>query len=137
MGMKSLANGNEGQRIIIKTLREYGFWVHLTQRKPDGSQPVDLIALRNDSSWLIDAKFVRAEAKGRFSFGDIQANQLASMEYASEFAGLTNMGFAIVFEEDKETPRFLPFGEYMAMRMEGKKSAKKEEMAPLYVYVRN
>jgi len=137
MGIKSQQNGNEGQRIIVGLLREYGFWVHVTQRKPDGSQPVDIIALRSDCSWLMDAKFVRAENKGRFSFDDIQANQISSMEYAYEHAGIDNLGFAIVFEEEKECPRFLPFSEYMSLKRDGNKSIKKEGLAPLYTYVGN
>ena len=75
---------------------------------------MDLIAIKKGSVWLLDAKFVRREDSS-FRFTDVQPNQVTTMRYAKEFAGIENLGFFIVFDRDRENPRFMAYNEYIVL----------------------
>lgn len=115
MGSASQENGRKGELIAMEFLRKRGYWVHDTGRNSAGAQPVDLIAAKRGSIWLLDAKFVRAEDPS-FRFSDIQPNQLTTMRYAREFAGIENLGFFIVFDRDRESPRLLTYDGFLGMK---------------------
>ena len=134
MGRKSRENGNKGEDLVISFFREKKFWVHLTKRSLSGAQPVDIIAVRKDETWLVDAKYVN-DNEHLFSFSDIQPNQISSMRYALDFSGIVTSGFAIVFGKDEGTIRFLPFLDYEEMAEDGKKSVAMENLKPISNYV--
>lgn len=126
MGRTSHENGRLGEQIAMEFLKKRGYWVHDTGRNSAGSQPVDLIAIKKGSVWLLDAKFVRMEDSS-FRFTDVQPNQVTTMRYAKEFAGIENLGFFIVFDRDRESPRFMPYSEYIVLSA-GFKSVKMSEL---------
>lgn len=127
MGMKSTNVGKKGEALAERFFRERGYWVHLTNRSNSGAQPVDLIAIRGEIPWLLDAKYVSLPKKA-FSFDDIQPNQLTTMNYAKNFARIDNLGFFIVFEAEEEKPRYLPYSWYLGLARQGKKSIRMEEL---------
>ena len=128
MGMKSQTNGNKGEDIVCKWLREKRYWAHLTKRSATGAQPVDIIAIRFDCHLLCDAKYVSEGKKGRFSFDDIQPDQITSMRYARDYSGIEELGFCIVFEGCENEPRFMPLKVYEALIGANEKSVKMEEL---------
>ncbi len=115
MGRTSQENGRLGELIALEFLKKKGYWVHDTGRSSAGSQPVDLIAVKRGSVWLLDAKFVRREDSS-FRFSDIQPNQMTTMRYARDFAGIENLGFFIVFDRDRDNPRLLTYGAFIASK---------------------
>ena len=125
MGMTSQENGRLGEAIALEFLKKKGYWVHDTGRSAAGSQPVDLIAVKKGSVWLLDAKFVRKEDPS-FRLSDIQPNQITSMRYAKGFAGIENLGFFIVFDRDRKNPRLLTYGAFLALK--GAKSVNMSEL---------
>lgn len=126
MGRASQENGRLGEQIALEFLKKKGYWVHDTGRNSAGSQPVDLIAVKRGHVWLLDAKFVRREDPS-FRFSDIQPNQITTMRYAREFAGIDNLGFFIVFDRDRENPRILTYDAFLALK--GRKSVNIGELA--------
>ena len=119
MGYKSKKNGKKGEETVVDFFSERHFWVHLVKRGPSGSQPLDIIAIRQNESWLVDAKYISAGKCGRFSFEDIQPNQVESMHYARDYAGIDNLGFVLVFEDYlsiKGSIRFMSLAQWKSER---------------------
>ncbi len=131
MGMKSQRNGNLGEAIVERFFRKRGYWVHITKRAANGSQPVDVIAIKGDKAVLVDAKYVSAGKNGRFYFEDVQPDQVTALRYASDFAGIRNIGFAIVFEGYEDHPSFLSFAYYEAVSILGQTSVCRTYLDPL------
>lgn len=74
MNNKTLGNGFETE--LCDLLFEHGFWVHLLNANKAG-QPADIIAVRNKTSYLIDAKVCSDD---RFPLSRIEENQDLAME---------------------------------------------------------
>lgn len=133
MGRKSQINGSQGEKKVELCLRENGYWVHLIQRRNDGSQPFDIVAIKGAISFLLDSKFVD---KGlRFDFDDIQPNQIAAMKYARDFAGIQNIGFAITFKET-DSISFMSFAKYEKEKKEGKISVHAYDLIDLWKVIK-
>jgi hypothetical protein len=66
--------GTQFEKRLAKLYAEQGWWVHLIEPGPDGSQPADLIIVKNQVGRLIDAK-VLTNKTGRFPFSRIEENQ--------------------------------------------------------------
>ena len=136
MAYKSKQNGIKGESIVVNLFRTYGYWTHLVQRNRSGSQPVDIIAIKEYEDldgrrlpriWLIDAKYV--ERGDRFDFNDIQPNQIESLRYAKDFAKIKrNAGFGIIFGEFDEQVYFLPLDKYEEIVANGGKSVHRKDM---------
>lgn len=96
--------GNSCEELVVNILRSKGYWVYRTVVKTNG-QPVDIIAakgtINGETIYLMDAKHVREENPS-FPFSRIEPNQWASLDYAKNFAGLKNLGFAVLFERTKD-----------------------------------
>lgn len=136
MASKSYENGKKGERIVASFLKKHRYWVHITKRSADGSQPVDIFAARENKPVLLDAKYVAESRHGYFSFEDVQSNQETSMRYAHEFAGIAIVGFAIVFEEEEDKIRYLYYEDYMRIRYEcGRGGINKKDLLSLEVFV--
>ena len=116
MGKKSYENGKRGEGIVSDYLSNHFYWVHNVQRRPNGSQPVDIIAIKENNPILLDVKYVSASKKDYFSFSDVQADQETSMEYAMTYSSIKKVGFAIVLEQDEDTPRYLDYDTYTNAR---------------------
>ena len=84
--------GNQYENILLKELKKKGCWCHLFSYNKNG-QPCDIVAIKYDTSFLIDVKHCD---EIRFSFDKIQPNQITCFEYA-KVCGCKNTGFAIWF----------------------------------------
>ena len=133
MGIKSKINGNKGEDIVKKLFVSKKYWVHVIKRDRKGAQPCDIVAIKgnwsgSDCAWLVDAKYV--DGGDRFDFSDIQPNQIEAMEYASDYADIRNIGFAIVFSSDEKV-RFLSYWSYVRLLENGNRSVKAEQLPEL------
>ena len=68
--------GNSFEDELCNILFAEGFWCHNMQQKKSG-QPADVIAVKNNRAYLIDAKVCSSDT---FSFDRIEENQDLSME---------------------------------------------------------
>ena len=69
--------GTEFEQEICKMLKEQGWWVHFIEPKPDGSQPFDIIAVRQGRAVAIDCKTCASEA---FNISRLEDNQIFAFE---------------------------------------------------------
>lgn len=95
--------GNNTETLILNKLKEAGYWCHLFAYNVYG-QPCDIIALKDNVSFLIDAKHCSTD---RFNFGNIEPNQLTCFAYARH-CGVKHLGFAVFFEKIGEL-KWLPY----------------------------
>ena len=127
--------GTATEKNICKTLRNAGYWVYNMPMKNVG-QPCDIVALKGSaSSWLIDGKHVR-DQEVSFSFSRIEPNQISSMQYASDFAKIKNVGFVIFFDRDKQL-RWFPYAEYLKMHQLGCKSVNMNDLELFEEVIKN
>lgn len=119
---KQIDIGDETEIAIGKIFQKNGYWCHIFQKKVSG-QPVDIIAIKENINWLIDAKHLE-ENKKSFPFSRIEMNQIESLTYAKEYAGIKRLGFAICVGNDHTRAFFLPFDYFMEMYQNGLKSVK-------------
>ncbi len=78
MTNKTLGNSFEAE--LCEKLFEYGFWVHLLNMNKAG-QPADIIAVKNKTAYLIDAKV--CSSKG-FALSRVEENQELAMSLWNE-----------------------------------------------------
>lgn len=126
---KQLQVGNDAERFVKDIFKKYGFWAYNTPKSKDGSQPVDIVAMKDNINWLLDVKHVRTEEIS-FDFSRIEANQLTCMDYARNFAGVRRLGFAIVFER-KNCCYYMTFDKYLELKEQGRKSVRFDELLTL------
>lgn len=72
--------GNDFEQELCKRLSEYGFWVHVLNANKAG-QPADIIAVRNKTAHLIDAKVCSSRG---FALSRMEENQELAMELWKE-----------------------------------------------------
>ncbi len=97
--MSNIKIGSDCEKEVSSILRKHKYWVYRCPVKT-GGQPMDIIAAKTNKItyfWLIDAKHVREENPS-FTLSRIEPNQWATMDFARNFAGLQNLGFAIKFD---------------------------------------
>lgn len=131
---KQLELGNETEEEVAKFFKKNGFWSYITPKKVSG-QPVDIIAIKGNVSWLVDAKHLSIKDKSSFPFSRIEANQVDSLTYAKNFAGIKNLGFVICLENDYSKFFFLSYDKYLEIEQSGRKSAKISELQDLSVLI--
>ena len=127
---KQLELGNETEEEVAKFFKKNGFWSYITPKKVSG-QPVDIIAIKDNVSWLVDAKHLSIKDKSSFPFSRIEANQVDSLTYARNFSGVKNLGFVICLENDYSKFFFLSYDKYLEIEQSGRKSAKISELQDL------
>lgn len=69
--------GSEFEKEFCELLKNHGFWVHFCTPSPNGSQPCDVIAIKNGEAYLIDCK---TSIKEKFSVTRLEDNQLLAFE---------------------------------------------------------
>lgn len=74
--MSNKSNGNKFETTLCAVLSTYGFWAHNFTQSKQG-QPSDIIACKNNDSYLIDCKECR---KDEFPLSRIEENQITSMQ---------------------------------------------------------
>ena len=78
--MSNRAIGNCFEDELCDILYNHGFWVHNMAQKKSG-QPADVIAVRNNKAYLIDAKVC---TNNEFPLSRIEENQDLSMDLWNE-----------------------------------------------------
>lgn len=78
--MNNRQTGNRFEDNLCDILSGYGFWVTNLAQKKSG-QPADVIAVKHNKAYLIDAKVC---SNGNFPFSRIEENQDLSMELWKE-----------------------------------------------------
>ncbi len=95
MSNKSL--GSAFERELAQTLASRGWWVHLLQGNANG-QPADLIAIKDGTAMLIDAKVCSSDS---FKLSRMEENQRLAMDlWYSKRCGLAY--FAMKFLKHNE-----------------------------------
>lgn len=131
---KQMENGNRDEELVLKLFQKHGFWAHNFAKAKNGSQPVDVVALKENVSWLVDVKNVR-EKEISFPFKRIEANQLTCLDYARNFSKIKNLGFVICFEKLDLRPLLLTYDKYLELEENGSKSVKMSDLRPLEEYL--
>ena len=72
--------GNDFEQELCEKLSGYGFWVHLLNANKAG-QPADIIAVKNKTAFLIDAKVCSSRG---FALSRMEENQDLAMELWTE-----------------------------------------------------
>ena len=94
--MNNKVLGNSFEKEYAKILRERGYWVtFLTPKKNIGSQPCDLIAIKDDKPILIDCKTCKTHL---FPINRIEENQRQAFKRYSK-CGNTNFILAIKYND--------------------------------------
>lgn len=117
--------GSTTEKTVVNALRQKGYWVYNTPMKANG-QPVDIIAIKGNVSYLMDAKHIR-ENDVSFTFNRVEPNQITTMLYAMDFAKIENLGFAILFERTGAI-YWLDFKKFLESQKNGKKSININEL---------
>lgn len=89
--------GNTTERTFAKLMFKEGWWVHLIADKLNG-QPFDLIMSKNNVTWFLDIKHIKA-GQDYFPLDRIEENQRNAMKLL-ESCGTSKTGFAFYFEDD-------------------------------------
>ena len=124
MNVKNI--GNDTEKMLLELLQDKGYWCHLFAYNKNG-QPCDIIAIKDNEAWLIDAK--HCEGK-RFNFNRIEPNQRNCFKYAKS-CGNNKTGFAIYFEETNKW-RWLSYNDleaYMRFNMKSVNESECEELS--------
>jgi len=125
MGKKQIEVGNRTETKVAEVFKKNGYWAYICP-KHNGGQPVDIIALKNNTNWLVDAKHVRAE-ESSFPFSRIEPNQFMSLDYVTNFANIQNTGFGVYFERDMKV-YYLDYKKCLEMAKKGLKSINMKDM---------
>ena len=92
--------GREFEKYMVDWLNEKGFWVHRMAESNTGSQPFDIIALRNYKVCAFDCKVISTK-RPYFPFSRIEENQKRAFEKMQDcYRGMLLCGFLIYFEDD-------------------------------------
>ena len=90
--------GREFEKYMVDWLSEKGFWVHRMAESNTGSQPFDIIALRDYKVCAFDCKVISTK-RPYFPFSRIEENQRRAFEKLYlRYAGNLLCGFVIYFE---------------------------------------
>lgn len=74
--MTNKASGNKFEEELAQKLFNEGFWVHRLTQNSDG-QPADVIAVKDGSAYLIDAKVCEGDI---FPLSRVEGNQRTAMD---------------------------------------------------------
>ena len=77
--------GNDFEQELCEILADAGYWVHLLNQNKNG-QPADIIAVKDTTAYLIDAKVCSYEV---FPFRRIEDNQQLAMDMWIECGNIT------------------------------------------------
>lgn len=118
--MNSKQIGNQFEKAFLKYLSDNGWWAHFMIPNRAGSQPFDVIAIRNDKVYAIDCKTC---ATDRFAINRIESNQhFAFMELVWKTQAQCGL---IVLHDDEMY--YVPFELILEAEQKGEKSIKLTE----------
>ena len=92
--------GREFEKYMVDWLSEKGFWVHRIAESNTGSQPFDIIALKDYKVCAFDCKVISTK-RPYFPFSRIEENQKRAFEKLYEcYSGILLCGFLIYYNDD-------------------------------------
>lgn len=112
--MNNKQAGTDFEKEFCEQLAKDGFWAHFMGGNKNG-QPADIIAVRNERAYLIDAKDCQND---RFEFRRIEDNQHMAMRYW-ELCGNNQGLFAL---KTSEGIYMLAYGMVQVLEIAGVKS---------------
>lgn len=112
--------GNDFEQELCEILSDAGCWVHNFANRKNG-QPADIIAVKNNRSFLIDAKVC---SKDIFQFKRIEDNQQLAMEMWIECGNLSPY-FAL---KARNEVYMVPYETIKGLIRKGKKQLNIEDM---------
>lgn len=93
--MNNKQRGTAFEKEFCKLLKSRGFWVHFMSPSASGTQPCDIIAVRNEKAFLIDCKTCDDKV---FRIGRLEDNQRLAF-YAFQKAGNHNCWVAVKYQD--------------------------------------
>lgn len=119
--------GRKTEDMIAQFFKSKKYWAFVIPKKREG-QPCDIIAIRKDDVWIIDAKHLE-ENKASFSFSRIEPNQITSMKYMHIFANIeAHIGFIISWDREPNRLFYFDYDNFTDLSQKGLKSIKIEEL---------
>ena len=112
--------GNDFEKELSEILYDAWYWVHLLNQNKNG-QPADIIAVKNNKAYLIDAKVCTYDV---FPFRRIEDNQQLAMDMWIE-CGNTTPYFAL---KARNEIYMIPYTTIMDLRKKGKKQLNFEDI---------
>ena len=114
--------GKKSESKVCSFFGERKYWSYFLSKGING-QTVDIIAIRKNDIWFVDAKHLEDNKKS-FPFNYIEPNQITSMKrlkYIAEVNAI--LGFVIDWKNELY---FLNFSFFCELENQGQKSAKME-----------
>ena len=112
--------GNDFEKELSEILYDAEYWVHLLNQNKNG-QPADIIAVKDTTAYLIDAKVCSYEV---FPFRRIEDNQQLAMDMWIECGNITPF-FAL---KARNEVYMVPYDIIKVLMKKGKKQLNLEDM---------
>jgi Holliday junction resolvase len=103
--------GTDFEQEFCQLLSERGYWVHFLNPDKTGSQPFDVIAVKNGTAYAFDCK---TSASDKFSINRLEDNQILAFEKwircgntAPMIAVKYNDDIIILYYEDLKAMKFI------------------------------
>ena len=114
----------------VDYLYSQGMWVHYIQPAPDGSQPFDVIAVKDGVVYAFDCKTLKGK---RFPLNRIEDNQQTAFESLNK-QGVHNTYFVIKTEDN--FAHVVPSQRAIHLKMAGVKSIDVTRMEYACIYIK-
>lgn len=96
MGLNNKVLGNNFEKEMAQILTDKGYWVHLiTPARYTGSQPADIVAIKDNKAMLIDCKTCKTHL---FPLKRVEENQRLAFKRFSKY-GNTEYYLAIKYQD--------------------------------------
>jgi len=129
--MSKILSGARFEKWFQNDLKRMGYWALRIPTGADGSQPADIIAVRDGHAMLVDCKVV-GNKSGRFPFTRVEENQkLAYIKWARTGNGCDTYYFAMLWEDKVY---MIPQGKIIELENQGKKSLHLVDMGEKYFW---
>lgn len=131
--MTTITNQKKGKTFEqewVEYLYSHGMWVHYIQPSPDGSQPFDVIAVKDGVVYAFDCKTLKGK---RFPLNRIEDNQQAAFESLNK-QWVFNTYFAI--KTDDNVAHVVPSQRAIHSKTAGVKSIDVTEECYASIYIK-
>lgn len=98
MGLKSYTNGAEFEKQLSHLFSKLNFYVIYNSKKVEGSQPFDLLVIKNNKAYAYECKTLENK-NGLFPISRVEHNQLLAYERFRK-CNNTNMCLAILWNDN-------------------------------------
>ena len=119
--MSNKSEGNAFETKLCSILAENGFWAHNFANRAEG-QPADIIAVKNNTAYLIDCKLCEKEY---FRLDRVEENQETAM---SHWNGCGNYFAYFAIRLADGSTFMVPFRRMMDYKRKGLKSLKRRDL---------